>query len=445
MADPTTPTTPPTPVRPVEISEPSQQPKPEPPPETKPAPAPHDLFQPLNEDLQSMAEHQLRSPASFAQKIPVHPRPAERPEPHPSLDKPIDPRPLLNDPMFRSPQMKDTPLYRHLQARVFEPREKTKSPLPFPSPSRGEGLREGVIDNRRQNLRMLLASRNLPWQGENKKVFRELVHEELREAKTPHEETLSKEGLAREGRFQPFFKDVRGLMSRLSEATNSFEEILKEMFSGKELVPNTPTGKEAQFMGKTASEWNSFFSNMLNMGNAETPVTRNMAELAEALFRGLYQQTLVSDLNFADGKKVVADKFARILVDNPDLLEALRKLNPGDKLPPDLLAKLGEKLSYVQLTHLPQVASTAAREAARDAALATLRNPANVGALALLEKALKKERRLPPGLIPSFLAQRGKTEGEIRAGRAKFWVYFAYSVAAAMAVLVGYSVFKGLF
>ena len=434
MADPTTPTTPPTPVRPVEISEPAPQPNPKPPPESKPTestPTPHDLFQPLNDDLQSMAEHQLRSPTK-----PFSPRPAERPESQPSFEKPVDPRPLLNDAMFRSPQMKDTPLYRHLQGRVFQPQSSLRQE------------QRATPQEARQNLKLLLASRNLPWEGENKKVFRELLHEELREAKTPHEEAMTEEG-----RFQPFFKDVRGLMSRLTEATNSFEEILKQMFSGAESVPNTPTGKEAQFMGKTASEWNAFFSNMLQLGNAETPVTRNTAELAEALFRGLYQQTLVSDLNFTDGGKVVADKFARILVDNPDLLEALQKLKPGDKLSPELLTKLGEKLSYVQLTHLPQVASTAAREAARDAALATLRNPANVGALASLEKALKKERRfglslgasgLPPGLIPSFLAQR-KTEGEIRAGRAKFWVYFAYSVAAAMAGLVGYSLFQGLF
>ena len=229
-----------------------------------------------------------------------------------------------------------------------------------------------------------------------------------------------------------------------------------------------PGGKSTIIAPK--SDWKTFFANALKLGSKETPTTKSQSELAEVMYRGAYRAgenqkglILVSDLRFMLGGRMVSDKFARLLVENPDLLSRLAQLAPGDFIDPKLMALLGSRqvasrqmasdLNYLQLTHMTSVLTGEAREAAREAAMQQLKNPSNPQAQGRLERALLQERsRLDVEEEERQKRRRGEKgeegegrwawpggdprfEREKRLGRPRFWIFFAGSVGILFALI----------
>ncbi|OGQ08585.1 MAG: hypothetical protein A3G32_02200 [Deltaproteobacteria bacterium RIFCSPLOWO2_12_FULL_40_28] len=171
---------------------------------------------------------------------------------------------------------------------------------------------------------------------------------------------------------------------------NSLEGLLKRLFAGEEMIPiNTTTC--LGLAAKTPESWKTFFLNILSKGSVEQVVSQKLQSLVDALFRGLYKatqsgMTLVTDLRFQNGEKVLSEKFARVLVENPEVLLALEKLQPGETLAPDILTKLGEELQFLKLAHVPA-------EAATGSALSLVKSQANKEAREKLEQNLVHERK----------------------------------------------------
>lgn len=182
------------------------------------------------------------------------------------------------------------------------------------------------------------------------------------------------------------------LLQKVEASINkqSLEGLLKRLFAGEEIIPMN-TSARFGLTAKTPEGWKTFFLNILTKGSAEQMVSKNLQSLVDALFRGLYKatqagMTLVTDLRFQDGEKVLSEKFARVLVENPDVLLALEKLQPGETLAPDILAKLGDELLFLKLAHVPAEAGT-------QSALSLVKGQANKEAREKLEQNLVHERK----------------------------------------------------
>ncbi len=372
-----------------------------------------------------------QSEEGLGHKIEYHQTERNTPQPRQFQRNPATPehyRELLRDPIFRQPGLKDSHFQRYVSQRA---------------------LPEGERDQLQQN--MLSRFFGLRHQVANKQNIRQIIHSEVQEQ--------------READKAPSFAELP-TSEPGKGPTSDFEKALHT----KNPIPNLPTGKLAQWASKNEAGWKEFFSNMLQMGNTEAPMTRSMSQLVNALFRGLYKamanqkgMTLVSDLNFMMGDKIVAEKFAKVLVDNPQLLQLLEQLTPGDAVPKDLLAKLGEELNFIQLAHVPDVPSQASKEAARDALMAQLKNPTNAGALSRLEQALREDRQkvqadkekeekrrqglVDDGEMTGFRARLGdpRWEQQERLGRPQSWIYFLYSVGGVSGGLLLYLLFRLIF
>ena len=201
------------------------------------------------------------------------------------------------------------------------------------------------------------------------------------------------------------FPQIRRFLERSGDGGESpFEKSLKGVLEGKESAPAPLAGKSASYAAKTETGWRAFFANVLGMGSAEMPGFARSSEIMRAAFRGLFKElgtlslasqkgmTLVSDLYLLKGDKVVADKFARIPVDQPEFLSTLNRLAPGDAIAAETLAKLGGQLAYVQLTHVTERLTAEARDAARTAALQHLKSPVNPEAHSRFEAAVLQGR-----------------------------------------------------
>lgn len=361
-------------------------------------------------------------------------------------------RKLSQERLFQQSNMRDTVLTRHVQNRSFSNATGESSSLS------------------RQHLAQLIRLRH---QVENRSDMRHVIRHEIRERREArqkaidHSSSVKNEGGQRLGELFQKTSLLKNLAEGGGEA--GFEKLLKEMLGGEKVVPDLPQGTKGRFTAKGGESWKTFFANMLNLGTRETSITRNVNQLMEALFRGLYRQmahqkgmTLVSDLNFLMGDKVVVDKFARILVDHPELLTLLEKMQPGDSLPADLLKQWGEELNYVQMTHQPEVATQTAREAARDAALAQLKLPGNQQALQRMEQALKKDReaRLQRSMDDADSGRSDQGKGgpfyqgplydprwdrQERLDRPRSWIFFGYTVGGIVAALTTYLILRYIF
>ncbi len=361
-------------------------------------------------------------------------------------------RKLSQERLFQQSNMRDTVLYRHIQNRSLPPTSPESSLLS------------------RQHLAQLIRMRH---QVEDRKNMRHLIRHEIQERREARQRAIDQSSSVKSEGGQGLAELIQktSLLKNLAEGGDQigFEKLLKEMLGGNKVVPDLPQGGKARFMPKGGESWKNFFANMLNLGTKETNITRNVNQLMEALFRGLYRQmahqkgmTLVSDLNFLIGDKVVADKFARILVDHPELLQQLEKMQPGDPLPADLLKQLGEELNYIQMTHQPDVTTQSAREAARDAALAQLKLPGNQQAMQRMEQALKKDReaRLQRSMSDDNQSRSDQGKGgpffqgplydprwdrQERLDPPRSWIFFGYAVGGITLVLSVYLVLRYIF
>ncbi|MBI2339712.1 MAG: hypothetical protein HYU99_05030 [Deltaproteobacteria bacterium] len=388
---------------------------------------------------------------SFRPPVREGPRPdATRQAPrHKPPPEPQNYRRLLQEAVFRP--LRQSPLHQRMEQRSLSPRQ--GDPLNRQELSRLIQLRQQTAD--RANMRRVIRHEidlHRRHESSSRKGLRADMPRGAGEATAPL--------LQRAGQF----------LNRLSRgpAETPFEKILQKILQGGRVVPEQSAGKSV-VSAKNQAGWKTFFANALKLGSKETSITKNLSELAEAMFRGTYQSAsgqkgliLVSDLRFLLGDKVVSDKFARLMVDHPDLLARLAQMSPGDPIPAELLALLGADINYLQLTHLAEGMSTEARAAAREAALQQLRSPSNPQTLGRFEQMLLKGRsaeeerqrkRLTEGTpwtggwsaLGGWPGYDPRQEREKRPGRPRFWTFFVYSIGTILAIIAGYVVFRAIF
>lgn len=368
-------------------------------------------------------------------------------------------RRLLQEPAFRP--MRDSPLYHKMEQRSLAPR-------PGRPPKQGDALD-------RQHLSRLIQLRNRVADRGN---MRQVVRFEIRQARARQQAERNSPFSRQSQTASAFFQRAthqaaNQLLHRLAAGGGEtpFEKMLGKVLQGNKVVPGQEGGKSTALAAKSGSAWKAFFTNVLKLGSRETPVTKSLNALVDALFRGTYQTlasqkglTLVSDLRFMLGDKIVADKFARLMIENPSLLSKLAQLSPGDPIPADLLALLGTDINYLQLTHVAEGLTAEAREAARTAVLQQLRNPSNLEAQGRLERALLQGRDRPDigeGRLKRRRGERGEDgsawspggwpggdprfERERRPGRPRLWTFFLASVGVLLAFVAGYFIFRHVF
>ncbi len=296
---------------------------------------------------------------------------------------------------------------------------------------------------------------------------REEVHEHQKsdassKASEAHAEEKSDHFIKTDKLSKEVLEKQRGnLLARLANVPNdgSFESLVKAVLDGAPSLPQSSGGKMI-LAGKTTESWQTFFKNMVGLGNAETAMHKSLGDVATAFFRGLFKQeadgakmTLVSDLHLSQADQIITDKFSRILIENPDLLDQLSKLSPGDEIPQDLLKLFGSDITYLQLTHLPDILNEAAKLAARDSTMAHYKSTVNTGAFTRMADALIRERKKDDGTkegsIKSqfgdprlpwhyFMSADPRWDRQDRLGKPKFWLFFSYSVGAVMLAIVLY-------
>jgi len=156
-------------------------------------------------------------------------------------------------------------------------------------------------------------------------------------------------------------KDAKGRKvdaGRVFKEDSSFAHLLREVLEeGREWEYVLGEGEHAEFLPK--EDWESFFSRMMGLGNAERPASKKFDQILKFVFRGLFQkpgsaeETLVSDIQYQRGQKVKEEKFAQINLDNDEILEFLDHLKPGQPFEKSLLeGHFGESLDYKELAHL---------------------------------------------------------------------------------------------
>ncbi len=178
-----------------------------------------------------------------------------------------------------------------------------------------------------------------------------------------------------------------------------FALLLHAVLEEKKKNGKNLNGEEsAQFPQK--KDWEAFFANLGKTGNQEKKVNKALEEILSLLFRGLFQKKgggqekyLVGDLSYQQGNKTKTEKFARIPIQNEEMLQILGALQPGQTLDPKLLRKLASKeLSYLIMAHIAEQNFSMASSAERN----TIFNPrANFDPFsqARLENALLNKKR----------------------------------------------------
>lgn len=437
--------------------------------EAKEQKAREDRYRPLDRDRATLARQMARTPGRLGRKI-LPQRTMQRlqdardqakrrvvPRKIASRVNPKHYRRLAKEPILRQRNMRNTPLVRHVQRQATQAKSALQKPLA------------------KQHLRQLIRMRH---QFKNRRTARLVIRREvdwLRKSRTSKKSATKSSRSTDVKSKEAFLKRSSKLFTNLKTTgeESKFEKGLKKTLSGKSAVSKLPTGILAKFTGKTAEGWKTFFANVLKQGSSEQASSKSGDALANALYRGLYKalahqkgMTLVSDLHFSKGDGVIADKFARILINNPDLLARLEQLKPGDPLTKEILDRLGKEIKYTKLVHKPEVATAEAREAAREAALHQLRGPMSMTAMAHLEQSLIAERNRRaedtkrrgyglPDERPSDDSERHpknpwffwgdpRWDKESRFGKPKKWIFAIYVVGGIFVGLTLYLIFRGL-
>lgn len=230
-----------------------------------------------------------------------------------------------------------------------------------------------------------------------------------------------------------------------SGSESLFEQTLQRVLTGGKAVPELPEAVRARFAAKTTEEWRTFFANALGMNGAEVESQGQLSKLIEALFRGVYtkedgRQMLVTDLAFTSEGEVVEQKYAQIDLKDSALAEAFKKLNPGDVISQDLMKKLGDEFSYLQLAHIVEQLNLTDDE--KKAIMREYRQQVSRSSKKGIEDALIGHRRLleeEAGVAPNPLAAAAGdlfNKKERFIGPPKLVMYMIYGVVAVTVVAV---------
>ncbi|MBI1909263.1 MAG: hypothetical protein HYS22_03755 [Deltaproteobacteria bacterium] len=127
---------------------------------------------------------------------------------------------------------------------------------------------------------------------------------------------------------------------------SSFEKIFVARFTkGLSLGEEQPSGRLV-FGKKSQTEWSTFFEKMSPFAFEKTATLEGIKEM---IFRGLFGQSVVSDLLMTSGKM---DKFARLLMTSEGMTTTLANLTPGEAIAPGLVTT-GSEVTYTALSHKP--------------------------------------------------------------------------------------------
>lgn len=256
------------------------------------------------------------------------------------------------------------------------------------------------------------------------------------------------------------------LHEKKTSGESDFEKTMDKVFTGKKAdIPAVPSGKTASFAAKLGDKWATFFKNVLSRGSVEKQTTQKTTNITQGLYRGTYSQelknkigsTLVSDLHFVkEGEEFFVEKFTRVLVDNPQLLQVFQQMQPGDVVPKEVFSQLGEEINYTQIVHEPagEVLQTS------DQQLKMLKSPVGFESQQRLERQFQEERlkHAKPSVLPfSEKDKKKKEEGEgapfyfwgdprwekqPRLGKPKFWIFFTFGVVAILLTLFFLTLFR---
>lgn len=335
---------------------------------------------------------------------------------------------LLKDPVFKRKGAAESGLHDHLSRRA-----------------RSEGGGSFISNS---HLRQMLQLRR---EVDDRRGFRQIIRHELREKRL------------NEAKNQRDSKETTA-SGKKKEGESGFETALKRKASGKSHIPAPPNGKAVRLPARSEAGWQAFFSNVATRGSAGEVVVRNAQAAADSLFRGLYRAlanqkglTVITDLKFIEGNKVQTEKFARILVENPSLLQLLEKMEPGDTLNHGLLEQLGEDLEYTRLSNT----ATGGREALTgQEALNQLKNPYNPLIFDRLQQSLIQERERrqaashgralgddapnqqeKEGFIPFYYGQRDPNPLNY-SGKSKWWMILGTGVGILLLAIFAIWAFK---
>jgi hypothetical protein len=379
-------------------------------------------------------------------ELPRHFRPDR---PLPERPTPQQMRQLARDPAFQG-AMRDSPLYQKIQQQSLQQsaqqasaqagREAEKQTLTkgevaqlfrmrnkFEKKDEAKAFLRYEIAKARQEARQKVQA--LRYQNESSQEKQAI--EDLQNVKDAHNDAL---------------KDQLSQKLSNSGSESPFEQILQRVLSGGKAVPELPESVRARFATKTTEEWRTFFANALGMNGAEAESQGQLSKLIEALFRGIYTKDdgramLVTDLAFTSEGEVVEHKYAQIDLKDSGLLEAFQKLNPGDVINQDLMKKLGDEFSYLQLAHIVEQMNLTDDQ--KKAIMREYRQQASRSSKKGIEDALIGHRRLleeeAGHVSPNPLAAAAGdlfNKKERYIGPSKLLMYMIYSVIAVTVVVI---------
>lgn len=167
-----------------------------------------------------------------------------------------------------------------------------------------------------------------------------------------------------------------------------FEKIFMAHFEGGIPVGERLENGQFRFLAKSEKGWVEFFQKFLAFTMDRKGNLNNVQAL---VVRGLLKTVLVSDLKFADGK---TDKFVRLLIHNPEVMQKIASMAPGEVISHDLLMQWAEAFGgpefiYQALSHRvvnPEAAGGAlAAQASQSQIAQAYRTPEEMKAAAIRE------------------------------------------------------------
>jgi hypothetical protein len=369
---------------------------------------------------------------------------------------PKDIRKVLSQKLFTTGHLKGSPLHQKLQEQA--------------------GLREMVRQTAQQNTDKpmtkgeILQFARLRNQAENKKQIRNILRHELAKAKQQkmaqrvqsikqQSQNTSKQHSqqARRSQMSQIELSRQQFSQKISQSASQskFEKILQQVLAGsKKAVPTLPNGVAAKFLPKNSAEWNVFFKNMANMNSGEVNSKGKLANMIQALYRGLFQkgqggqQFLVADFAMSEGGDVFENKFSQLLLKDPKILEMFKQLKPGDVIPHEIMQKLGSEFDFIKLMNLLQIATLS--EAQKAEILKAYRQQQSPETNKKLEMALlgfrkSKEKKDQEAKDPMVYPGDLSNKKDRVTGNPKMFIYMVWTVCGIMLALISYILIKHLF
>lgn len=348
-------------------------------------------------------------------------------------------------------------LAKHYQNILKDPKLKPKIDLSHTLRKEIEAKAFGTVYQMKESLsrdglRQLLRYRH---QSSDKKSLFTLLKQEVKdhkkmrdEAKGPTKQTSKAEQNKQLEKASFLLRTTKMVHKLLSSSGESqFEALLKRMLEGgKSATPELANGSKAQFKAKTVSQWKSFFSKLLDGGMKEAPQSKELDQLLEALFRGVYegeegQKFLISDLIIKDGDREKTEKFARLQLNDDEKYNEFNRLNPGDNLEKLTLPGVeSNQLEYIKMKIEGAVISTLSAEEV----LQQFKNPISHPAQREMEKALiqgRKTAKAPP-LFPWVWSEKAKDDTP--KGPIKWWVVLSMGLGFFTIFLILVKIFNSL-